>query len=499
LSGYRFILGNIFWLSTVRIFTKVTALLTLPIVTFYLSPQDFGVLAMVAVVQTFLSGIFSLGLGSYAGRVIFRYERTDGQECRERLGAIFFYLLVFSLVGGSISALLIDHLVAFFISDIVFPGRGYLYIPVVMAFLLTIYGFVSDNILSLQINKRIFYLELLQFVLFMPVQIAGLCYWGFDVWDIIVLQAVVQFIITLYGLWLIREWLSFSFGKLKIIKKRCSYSLPMVPLNFLSWVQDRIDKVYLNSMISLNSVGIYAAGVNIANQYSFLSRPVMTSIKPEISKRLDSGDEGVQGDIKDAFLIFVQISLFLYLVMSLFSKEIVQLLMNEKFHECYKIVPIFLLSIIFSEATGIFQLKFVFKNQTIWFPVTLFFSALLNVVLNYFLIPGLNVYGAALAKTVTEILLFGLTFVIAQRLHKTDYGLRQNFWPLLSVIALVYFMDTLSVAWGYLLALKFGTVLFYGLVLDLLLARSSRRYGEVRKMAMTIFSVKMKKIRMLVP
>ncbi len=499
MSGYRFILGNIFWLSTVRIFTKVTTLLTLPIVTFYLSPQDFGVLAMVAVVQTFLSGIFSLGLGSYAGRVIYRYERTDGQECRERLGAILFYISVFSMAGCLIAAVLIDRLVAVFISDIVFPGRIYFYIPVIMAFLLSIYGFVSDNILSLQVNKLIFYLELLQFVLFMPVQIIGLCFWGFDVWDIIVLQAVVQLIITLYGLWLIRDWLSFSFQKLKIIKEAMRYSLPMVPLNFLSWVQDRIDKVYLNSMISLNSVGIYAAGVNIANQYSFLSRPVMTSIKPEISKRLDSGDEGVQGDIKDAFLIFVQISLFLYLVMSLFSREIVQLLMNERFHECYKILPIFLLSIIFSEGTGIFQLKFVFKNQTIWFPVTLFFSALLNVGLNYFLIPALNVYGAALAKTVTETVLFGLTYVVAQRLHKTDYGLRQNFWPLLIVVALVYFVDNLNVDGMYLLALKFGVVLFYGLTLDFVLNRSSRRYGEVRKMARTFFSVKMKKIRMLVP
>ncbi len=499
MSGYRFILGNIFWLSTVRIFTKVTTLLTLPIVTFYLSPQDFGVLAMVAVVQTFLCGIFSLGLGSYAGRVIYRYERTDGQECRERLGVILFYLSVFSLAGCLVAALLIDRLVAIFISDIIFPGRIYLYIPVAMAFLLSVYGFVSDNILSLQVNKLIFYLELLQFILFMPVQIAGLCFWGFDVWDIIVLQAVVQLIITMYGLWLIREWLSFSFRKLKIIKEAMQYSLPMVPLNFLSWVQDRIDKVYLNSMISLNSVGIYAAGVNIANQYSFLSRPVMTSIKPEISKRLDSGDEGVQDDIKDAFLIFVQISLFLYLVMSLFSREIVQLLMNERFHECYKIIPIFLLSIIFSEATGIFQLKFVFKNQTIWFPVTLFFSALLNVALNYFLIPPLNVYGAALAKTLTETVLFGLTYFVAQRLHKTDYGLKQNFWPLLSVVALVFLIDNLSVAWGYLLALKFGVTLFYALTLDLVLARVSRRYGEVRKMALALFSMKIKKIRMLVP
>ncbi|HRR40891.1 MAG TPA: polysaccharide biosynthesis C-terminal domain-containing protein, partial [Syntrophales bacterium] len=255
-----------------------------------------------------------------------------------------------------------------------------------------------------------------------------------------------------------------------------------------------IDKVYLNSIISLNAVGLYSAGVNIANQYSFLSRPVMTTIKPEISKRLDSGDEGVQGDIKDAFLIFFQISLFLYLLMSLFSKEIVQLLMNERFHECYRIVPIFLLGIIIAEVTGIFQLKFVYKNQTVWFPITLFCSALLNVALNYFLIPFLDIYGAALSKTLTEMGLFVLTYIIAQRLHKTEYELMTNVWPLLIVIAITYISDNLTVPPLNLFIFKVGASCLYGFSLDFFLLRVSKRYGEVRKMFMGFVSVNLKRL-----
>jgi len=227
-------------------------------------------------------------------------------------------------------------------------------------------------------------------------------------------------------------------------------------------------------------VGIYTAGVNIATQYSFLSRPVMTAIKPEISKRLDAQDREIQSDIKDAFLIFVQFSLFLYLVISLFSKEVVQLLMNARFHECYRIVPIFLLSIILSEATGIFQLKFVFRNQTIWFPVTLFFSALLNVYFNYTLIPIFFVYGAALAKTLSEVILFFITLYISQRLHRTDYGLIRNLWPLLAVLALVYSLDAVALSAAYLFLLKLSVVLLYALTLDYLLSRISRRYRETR-------------------
>ncbi len=488
MSTYSFLMSNFFWLTASRIITRVVSVFSLPIITYYLSPEDFGIIAMFSVVQLFLGSFFGLGIVSYSGRVIYKYERTDKEQCKKRLGLILIYLSIFSVLGVLISAIFIKRLALLLLGDILVPDAMYYYIPIVMAFLMSIYGFCSNLLLDLQLNRRLFYLEMTQFILFLPAQLVGLIYFRFNVWDVIVLQLVVQCLVFFYGLWLIRDWLSFSSKEIRLFKEAMTYSLPMVPLNFAGWIQDRLDKVFLNRMISINAVGIYTAGVNLASQYSFISRPITTVIKPELSKRLDSNDPNVQNDIKDLFTLFFQFSIFLYLIISLFSRELVTILLNVRFHECYRIVPIFLLSIIFSELTGIFHLKFIYKNKTIWFPITLSISCGLNVVLNILLIPKYDIYGASVAKTLSELSVLFITYAIVQRLHKSEYRLIHNFIPLILVI-LITFTITLYPVWNlYLLAGKALLSCAYVVFLDIYLRKYNMRYNDVR-------AIMLKKVR----
>ena len=95
MSTYKFLLGNIFWLTATRFITKIVALLAIPIKTAYLSPKDFGIIAMFLVTSSFLSGLYGMGVISYAARIIYKYERTDRQRCKECLGTILLYLIGF--------------------------------------------------------------------------------------------------------------------------------------------------------------------------------------------------------------------------------------------------------------------------------------------------------------------------------------------------------------------------------------------------------------------
>lgn len=482
MSTHKFLITNFVWLTASRLITKVIALFALPVITYYLSPKDFGVMAMFSVVQVFLGGFYSLGLEGYAGRMIFKYERSNKQECKEYLGAIFFYLLIFSLIGVILSSIFIKQLFYLLLGGIHLPSDLFYYVPIAMSFLTCISGFSSGMLLNLQFNKRLFYLEMAQFVLFLPAEIIGLSMFSFTVWDILLLQLIVQVIILFLGLWFTKDWISFSAKKLFVLREAMSYSLPMVPLNFASWLQDRIDKVFLNKMISLKAVGLYSVGVQLANQYSFLARPIATTVKPEISKRLDLNAPNVQNDIKDFFTLFFQFSIFLYFAISLFSKEIVNLFLNVRYHEAYKMIPVFLLSIIFSEIAGVFQLKFIFKNKTGWFSITLLLSAFLNAGLNFVLIPAHDIYGASIAKSISELCVLFLTYFVSQQFHKSEYNLRYNFIPLLLVIVAVYIINMIN--FGNWNGLLIKTLILFGYIigLDYSLRNYNKRYIEFRKL-----------------
>lgn len=421
-----------------------------------------------------------MGLPTYAARVIFKYERSDKSACKEYLGRIFVYQILFSGIGGLLSLLFAEQIFHLLLGDMSLPKKILFYIPIMSAFLLSLNGFMSNNLLSLQLNKRIFYLEMTDFMLFVPGQIIGLSILKFTVWDVIILQLVVQAIVLFVGLGLMKDWMTFSLKKLGIFKEAMKYSLPMVPMNFVSWIQDRIDRILLNRMISLSAVGVYTTGISIATQYSFISRPIANTLTPEISKRLDSNDPNIQSDIKDLFMFFCQVSIYLYLAISLLSKEVVTLILNVRFYECYKIIPIILLSIIFLELTGIFNLKIIFKNKTIWYPVIYSVSTALNVLLNVLLIPAYDIYGAALAKTIATLLGMYLAYYISQRLHRSEYHLYKNAIPLVAVIGIIYVVNLCNIQLWPLLILKVCIILAYAIGLDCFLKRYNVRYYGLR-------------------
>jgi len=484
IENFIFHIRNFAWLTASQMVMKLVALFVLPITTYYLSPKDFGVIAIFTVVQALLSGMFGMGFHSFAGRMIFKYERTDPDECKERLGAILVYIVIFSTFGSIVASIFIKQIAGLLIGDIVLPGNIYYFIPVAMAFFMNIHGFATGTLLNLQLNKKFFFVDFAQFALLMPSQILGLVFLKFTVWDILVLQLLVQVIVAFYGLWNVRNWVSFRMGKMKIFREAMLFSFPLVPLNFAGWIQDRIDKIFLNSIHSISSVGIYSAGTNLANQYSFISRPVAITMKTEISKRLDSNHELIQKDITESFALFFQISIFLYFAISLFSKEIVTILMNQRFHECYKIVPIFTLSIVFAEITGFFQLKFIYRNQTSWFPISLIGAALLNAYLNFLLIPRFDIYGAAFAKTCSEFIILFTTYYISQRLHKTEYGIRKNFVSLVSIIIVVFIIERIKLSPVLLIFLKSALMILYLFILDNIFKKRNARYSQVRKIVM---------------
>ena len=283
-SHYSFLAKNIFWLILGWIISAAIPLITLPIITTYLDPKSFGIIALFMVESSMLGGLYGLGLGAFASRMIYKYDRRNRKRCFQYLGVMLFYLIVFSLLGSLISLPFVKILKNLILKDIYFPYPFLFYIPVIYAFFDSIYGFTINSFMSLQQNKKYFICNITGVLLLIPLEVVGLVWFGFTWIEVVTLQLIVKIVVVLLSLWLLKENLSFSFKRLKIIKFALRYSLPYLPINFSSWIQQQIDKIFLGGMHSLSSVGVYAVGMKFSEGFRFFSRPVAASIKPEISK-----------------------------------------------------------------------------------------------------------------------------------------------------------------------------------------------------------------------
>lgn len=473
-----------------RIISNGISLVTLPIITRYLEPESFGIIALFVVESVFLAGLYDLGLNAFAGRMVFKYHHKNPERCRQYLGVMLFFITLSSLAGLVITLPLARFINLKFIGEVNYPNIFVVYCPLITAFLTAVNGFCTNNLINLHQNKRSFVIEIFYTIFLIPPQIVGLIWFGFTWVEIVYVYLFARLIVTVISLVMMRDNLAFSFKRLRIWTYALRYSLPLLPLNFSAWIQEHIDKIFLSRIYSVSSVGIYSVGAKLCNVFAFCSRPVMATVKPEISKRLDNRDRNIDTDITDFFNLFFQGALFLVFAVSIFSQEIVHLIADESYGEAFIVVPFLLISYLLSELTGVFQLKFIYKNKTALLPVFVFLGAFLNALLNFVLIPRFYIVGAAFATVLSNLLIFFCCYIVAQKFHYSRYDLKGNFLiTILVTVAIGVIQNFIphSMTMGLV---RFMIILGYAMILMKYLFEKNRIFKGIMDVMIKPFQLK---------
>ena len=126
---------------------------------------------------------------------------------------------------------------------------------------------------------------------------------------------------------------------------------------------------------------------------------------------------------------------FVTLVMvtlSLFAKEVVELLTGPEFHQAYRVIPIVSLGYVFYSMHDHLRVPSLLTKKTSISIVVYGAGAASNVLLNLALIPSWGYMGAAFATAVSFVILAGTAFVCYGRLYAIPYPLAKVSIVLLS-------------------------------------------------------------------
>ncbi|MBF0479337.1 MAG: oligosaccharide flippase family protein [Candidatus Omnitrophica bacterium] len=476
---HKFLFKNVSWLFIGRMTVRMVSLLILPVTTAYLKPEAYGIIALFLVQAAMLQGFFDLGLSNFGSRLILKYDRRCPRLCRQYLGVIIVIKLLVSLSVLAVCIPFSKMLFLFFIKDASAQQPWLYLVPVIYAFFSNFFAFFMEAFISLQNNKYLIFSEIFEFLLIVPLQIIGLVFWKFTWVDVVVLQLAARILGAGFGLFLLRKNIGFSWRRMKIFSMAMKYSLPLLPLNFVSWVQGYLEKIFLSRMQSAKSVGLFDLGDKFSNVFSMFSRPVVTTVKPEISKRLDGKDANIQKDLTEIFALFFQFSVFVVFTVSLFARELVKVFASAQYGNVFIIIPMMMSTYLFQELSGILNLKFIFKNRTIFYSFVTFFGIFCSIVLNYIFVSRFDFIGASFASMLSNFLTFLVTYYLSQHLHRSRYYLIRNFSVFILIAALFLFLNqysTVSMIW---LVIKLGIVFIYGLILVILSFKFNQRFQEI--------------------
>ncbi len=398
----------------------LVGIITIPIITRLFSPSDYGNYILVVTTVSILTIIVG-----WLGMSVIRFYPVFEREARLKVFyslsikwlivsviiLIIFFLSIISTARAKIGEQLY-HLM--FIGVVVFIFSAFF--NVLSCFLrakrkIKLYsGFTVWR----SVTKLIFSL-LLVFVF--GYGIAGLL-WGEVFSLIIALPLIWKYAIGKFP-WRVPLPLDFT-------KEMTKYSFPLVMGNLAAWILSLSDRFLLEFFRGSHEVGIYSASYHISEKSILLlgSLFMLSSGPIGISIWEKEGEKKSQEFVSKVARYYLIICLPAVVALSVLAQRIINILTAPQYYQSFRIVPLVALGGFFLGFQQIFQTGLVLYKKTNLIMIGIIASGLLNLGLNFVLIPKYG-YMAAAATTVTSYaFLLTAMITISRRYYVWEFSFK---------------------------------------------------------------------------
>lgn len=408
------------------------AFLLLPLYTRYLSPAQYGIVALTVTCTVVLGMLYPLGLRGAVSRTY--YESGTVEERKERVGTLWIAMLVFAAVLALALDRIGQSLAAAALPEV--PFHPYLRLAVWTAFL-GVLGIVPLVLLQAQ-GRAVAYVLLTLWT--------ALTTTAATVWLVVRgggAQGYLQGALIGAGLAAI-PYLSLTIQQIRpvirmnILMPALAFSLPLVPHTLAGWALEMSDRAILARLLPLHDVGVYSLGYQLGAAMGLVTTAFNAAWVPFLFSTLK--DEGEKAHPKLARVVtYYAIALcFIGLGWSLLTEHTVTLIAGPEFRDAYRITPWVVGGYVFAGFYLIPTNLLFWRRRTQVIPLVTLAAGAVNVGLNLWLVPRYGAIAAAWSTLVAYAVLLILTWRSAQRLHPFPYEYRRL--GLMAVVALALFL-----------------------------------------------------------
>lgn len=194
-----------------------------------------------------------------------------------------------------------------------------------------------------------------------------------------------------------KKW-QFSFKRSKALLWN---SWPLILSGVAIMVYLRIDQVMLGELADDKAVGLYSAVVKLSEGWYFIPAVIASSVFPSILSVKKRGEDQYHLQLSKLFKLVVVISYLVSILTSLSSGTLILLLLGGEYTNAEMVLSIHVWSLIFVSVGMIRDLWMTAENLIMILFQTKVLGAILNIVMNFFLIPIYGIEGAAIATLVS--------------------------------------------------------------------------------------------------
>ncbi len=324
-----------FYFGLSSVLSQIISLFLVPFYTKELNPESYGIILMLSLLISFIIPISSLSLdGGFIRYFSFAIESEKNRY--------FSTSLLLKIIGILISWLFIYIFFDLVNANLFDNNLNQIFIYYI--FLMILFESLSMLFFSyLRVRRfveKILYVNIvsLAFGLFFSVLFVLVYKWGLN--GAILATLIGSFIKFIILSMLTIRHDSFIFSS-KLSRLLLSYSLPKIPHKIFTFLIASSTTLFINETLGLVSAGIYFVAAKLSKPINLITSVVQQAWVPyrlELHKL--NNKSFLFTNLSSAYLSFL---IFLWLVVSLFTTEVYDMLINERYHSGIKYIPFILL------------------------------------------------------------------------------------------------------------------------------------------------------------
>jgi len=231
-----------------------------------------------------------------------------------------------------------------------------------------------------------------------------------------------------------------------MLKTFLTFSYPLVIAGLLSAAVEVIDRFIIDHFLGKSEVGIYSFAYRIALVMNIFVMSLRGAWTPYSIRIYNAGN--YSEEFGKSLTKIVGVSLLIFLTVSIFIDDLFTLnfsgffLFNPQYRGGIEIIPVVLVSYIFSAVVTYYSVYPYVSGKSIHFLVSDLIALVINIVLNFWLIPLYGIMGAAAATFFSYLGNAAYLVIISERKIKITYEM----WKIVSIlfsISLFYLVSKL--------------------------------------------------------
>lgn len=449
----NFFIKGFFVIGGGTVLNMAIALLTTPIITRMVAPENYGQLNIFLVYSEMAINIFCVGLDQAFIRFYYDHDSLEYRRnllsrcvrlpvCVTILSSVTVYTMTKrEIISWAFSRNITVLLFANILSSVVY----------------------SLSILLLRMEKKVklySFLSVLQKALYVAIVLVLLLSTEIDHFTVLALATVSAVLVCLT----ISILATKQFWIPAVVPKQIQaswnelfkYGWPLVFSVMIGSAFQAIDKLSLRWYCSYTEVGVYASAMSLVGIFRIIQTTFYTLWTPISLERYATSPEDT-AFYSSAHKILTVVMFFLGMSLIL-CKDLFAVLLGEKYRQCAFMLPFLVLYPIMSTVSETTCVGLVFQKKSKLEVVAMLVPCFTNIVGNLILVPRLAGVGASISTGISYVIYFLVRTVLSNRYYKVNFQLKR--FLIVTAVACVYAL--------YNTVYRFGIVSVIGYLLCVL-------------------------------